>query len=125
MSVLSELQGAIGFPAHLDMNGETIERRPKGEAAITGLRGVWTEYSEDQFSSQRPTREFDAAGNRVTRYGLLQVPESQDVLDTDAWLVLGEEWQVQRVGAVVSGYRELYLQRDDKKRTAKYSQHRM
>ncbi len=125
MSVLSDLQASIGFAAHQGVNGDAVERRPKVGDPETGIVGVWLEYSEDRLSSQRPDRQFNDTTDRVTRHGLLQLPVDQTVADTDTWIVLGEAWQVQRIGAVGSGYRELYLQRDDKKRTAKYSPHRL
>lgn len=117
MSVMSDEQARSGFPAQLATNGEDVVRVP-----VTGeqedLVGIWKEYSEDLLSANHPQRELNE-GERVERHGLLCVPRTQTVLRTDEWSILGELWQVQRIGSKFGGWRELYLQRDDKVRTTK------
>lgn len=120
MSLLADEQSRRGMPAHLRVNGDPVIRLPKNGTPETlpGGGGVWNEYSEDQLSSQRPQRTT-AEGLEVIRHGVLLLPVSQVVADDDQYKVLGELWQVQRIGAICGGYREVYLQRDDKTRTSK------
>lgn len=111
MSVLADEQARRGMPAQMSTNGESVVRTPKvGDPEP--LVGLWKEYSEDLFSSNRPQRLLEN-GERIVRHGVLCVPRTQTVLDTDTWTVLGETWVVQRVGAAFGGWRELYLQLDD------------
>lgn len=123
MSVLADEQAIRAFPKHQEINGDDITRLTSADVRETVV-GVWSEYSEDQLSSQRPTRSEDE-GLRITRHGLLLVQRDQVVADTDQWVIVGELWQVQRLGTVISGYRELYLQTDDKKWTQKVAKHRI
>ena len=123
MSVLSDEQARRGFPAQQAVNGTPVVRITADGEEPVPLTGVWTEYSEDRLASLRPRRELDE-GERVEKHGLLQVAESQAVLDSDQWTILGERWQTQRVGHVFGGYRELYLQRDDKVRTTRPAKHK-
>jgi hypothetical protein len=117
MSVLSDDIARIGFPSSQQYLGTAVLRLTlSGDPA--DVVGVWKEFSEDQFSSQRPTRELDE-GEEVVRHGLLLVPAATTVASSDQWRILTEVWQVQRIGAVQSGYRELYLQRNDKERTSR------
>jgi len=123
MSVHSDEQARRGFPAQQTFNGHSVTRHPQGGEPST-VTAVWHEYSEDKLSSQRPERSTEE-GLRITRHGILLVPVSQTVLDTDQWTVLGEVWVVQRIGAASNGYRELYLQIDNMTRTSKAGKHRV
>jgi WD40 repeat protein len=123
MSVISDEQARRGFPAHQRVNGTTVTRVLAAGGTDTVI-GIWNEYSEDRLASLRPHREL-AEGERVERHGLLQVDRTQTVLSSDKWTILGETWQTQRVGAVFGGYRELYLQRDDKVFTKQQSKNRL
>lgn len=117
MSILADEQARRGFPVHQQVNGDPVTRIPATGDPVTGIVGVWTEYAEDRLSAMRPKRDM-SEGLEIERHGLLLVASSLTVLDTDRWTVLGETWELQRVGQVGGGYRELYLQRNDKKRTS-------
>lgn len=122
MSILSSEQARRAVPRHMTGNGDPVTRIAGG-LRTPDIQGIWLEYSEDQLSSQRPVRDL-TEGKRVTRHGLLLLNQDQAIDQADQWLVLGELWQTQRIGAVCSGYREMYLQRDDQEHTQRAARHR-
>jgi hypothetical protein len=124
MSRLADEQARRAFPRHQQVNGDSVSRITSDQVRTDDIVGVWNEYSEDQLSSQRPDRNLDE-GLRITRHGLLLLAIDQAVDKGDSWIVIDEMWQVQRVGVVCEGYRELYLQRDDKDHTSKPARRRV
>lgn len=123
MSVLRDIQRDICVPAHMAFNGETVTRITREGVSTTGITALWVEYSEDRLSSQRPSRELDE-GEEIERHGLLQVALDQAFDERDVWVVLGEKWVVQRVGANTAGIQEIYLQLNDKRKTSRASKRR-
>ncbi len=124
MSFLADEQARVAFPEHQRVNGDAIVRLSAAGSDLATIVGVWSEYSEDQLSSQRPQRDLHE-GERIIRHGLLLVDREQTVTDTDQWRILGEVWQVQRIGSINGGYREIYLEFNAKKRTSHPSKDRI
>lgn len=123
MSVLRDIQRDVCVSAHMAINGETVTRITREGVSTTGIIALWTEYSEDRLSSQRPSRELDE-GEEIERHGLLQVELSQAFDERDVWVIFGEKWVVQRVGANTAGVQEIYLQLNDKRKTSRPAKRR-
>ncbi len=118
MSVLSDMMSSMVMPAMLDISGVTATRITHDGTETPGIAVLWHEYAEDRLASLRPKRDT-AEGLEIERHGLMQLLPSQTYDERDCWMILDEKWCVQRVGPIVSGYRELYMQLNDKRSTRK------
>lgn len=117
MSVLSDEIARRGFPSLQETTGTSATRTPTTGDPVP-VTAVFNEYSEDRLAALRPKREL-SHGEEIERHALLQVPEALTVAESDEWTVDGLVWQTQRIGSNKNGYREIYLQRNDKKTTRK------
>lgn len=88
-------------------SGTTVTRKPFPTGAlVTGIKSLWMEDAVN--------RVVNAEGERTVRFGTLQVVDDASYLESDHWVIGGEEWNQQHLHSVDGGVRTMYLRRDDK-----------
>lgn len=96
-----------------DVERVFFNAREAGDA-ITRYPGGDLEAGESLVGKLLPTapRREDEGGDRNAEFAELLVPSDQAVTIGDSFLIGGKIWQLERIGSIELGMRELFLRRD-------------